>query len=121
MRGTTTQEDRENAARGGREGSSPAHQFAALSLALLLRRGYLRAETVAGGAHPGCREPSAQYLGADSLGYLSIEGLVRAVSLPKSIFCLACLNGEYPIEIPRNLKVSKFSLEEISEEDQLAL
>jgi amidophosphoribosyltransferase len=62
-----------------------------------------------------------QYLGADSLGYLSVEGLVRAVSLPKNIFCLACLNREYPIEIPRDLKVSKFSLEEIAEEDQLEL
>lgn len=62
-----------------------------------------------------------EYLGADSLGYLSIEGLIRAVSLPKNIFCLACLNGEYPMEIPRDLRVSKFSLEEIAEEDQLAL
>jgi len=62
-----------------------------------------------------------EYLGADSLGYLSVEGLVRAVSLPKSIFCLACLNREYPIEIPRDLKVSKFSLEDIAEEDQLEL
>jgi len=62
-----------------------------------------------------------QYLGADSLGYLSVEGLVRAVSLPKNIFCLACLDREYPIEIPRDLKVSKFSLEEIAEEDQLEL
>ncbi|HEY3415388.1 MAG TPA: amidophosphoribosyltransferase, partial [Armatimonadota bacterium] len=61
------------------------------------------------------------YLGADSLGYLSIGGLVRAVSLPKNIFCLACLNGEYPVEIPPELKVSKFSLEDLPEEDQLAL
>lgn len=62
-----------------------------------------------------------EYLGADSLGYLSIEGLIRAVSLPKNIFCLACLNGKYPIEIPPELKISKFSLEDMPEEDQLAL
>ncbi|HEY3379541.1 MAG TPA: amidophosphoribosyltransferase [Armatimonadota bacterium] len=62
-----------------------------------------------------------EHIGADSLGYLSVEGLVRAVSLPKNIFCLACLTGEYPIEIPAELKVSKFSLEDLSEEEQLAL
>jgi amidophosphoribosyltransferase len=66
-------------------------------------------------------EEICQYIGADSLGYLSIVGLVRAVSLPKHNFCLACLNGEYPIEIPRDLKVSKFSLEELPEDDQLNL
>ena len=66
-------------------------------------------------------EEIRQYLGADSLGYLSIEGLVRAVNLPRGIFCLACLNGEYPIEIPPNLRVSKFSLEELDEEEQLPL
>ena len=61
------------------------------------------------------------HLGADSLGYLSIEGLVRAVNRPNGIFCLACLNGEYPIEIPQNLKISKFSLEDLPEDEQLAL
>jgi len=66
-------------------------------------------------------ESIREYIGADTLGYLSIDGLLRAVSLPKQNFCLACLNGEYPIDIPRDLKVSKFSLEEMSEEEQLAL
>ena len=60
-------------------------------------------------------------IGADTLGYLSIEGMVRAVSLPQNIFCLACLNGKYPVEISRELKVSKFALEDMAEEDQLAL
>jgi amidophosphoribosyltransferase len=62
-----------------------------------------------------------QYIGADSLGYLSIEGLLRAVNMPKHTFCLACLNGEYPITIPHDIKVSKFSLEDLTEEEQLAL
>jgi len=61
------------------------------------------------------------HLGADSLGYLSVEGLSRAVNLPKGIFCLACLNGEYPIDIPQDLRVSKFSLEDLPEDEQLAL
>lgn len=38
-----------------------------------------------------------QYLNADSLGYLSLEGMVRAVGAPKESFCLACYNGEYPV------------------------
>jgi len=61
------------------------------------------------------------YLGVDSIGYLSVEGLIRAVGLPKGNFCLACLNGEYPIAIPTEIKVSKFSLEDLSEEEQLTL
>ncbi len=38
-----------------------------------------------------------EYLGLDSLHYLSLEGLVRATGLTKKDFCLACFNGEYPI------------------------
>jgi amidophosphoribosyltransferase len=40
-------------------------------------------------------EEMRQYLGADSLGFLSEEGLLR--SLPRSQgYCLACFNGKYP-------------------------
>ena len=48
-------------------------------------------------------------LGADSLGYLSIEGLIEAVALPKDIFCLACFTGDYPI--PVQLEMDKLALE----------
>jgi amidophosphoribosyltransferase len=37
------------------------------------------------------------YLGADSIGYLDIEGMVRATGLQKNSFCMACFTGEYPI------------------------
>ena len=37
-------------------------------------------------------------VGADSLGYLSQEGLVAATERPKGDFCLGCLNGAYPRE-----------------------
>lgn len=40
----------------------------------------------------------AEYLGLDSLHYLSIEGLVRATGMPRKNFCLACFDGIYPIE-----------------------
>jgi len=39
----------------------------------------------------------ARYIGLDSLHYLTIEGLLSAVSEPQN-YCLACFNGEYPIE-----------------------
>lgn len=39
-----------------------------------------------------------QQIGADSLGYLSLEGMIRAVGLPQSQFCVACFSGEYPFE-----------------------
>ena len=38
-----------------------------------------------------------QYLNADSLGYLSEEGMVAATGLSKDSFCLACYNGDYPV------------------------
>ncbi len=50
-------------------------------------------------------------IGADSLGYISIEGLIESVDLPKEIFCLACFTGEYPI--PVQLEMDKLALEAI--------
>ena len=37
------------------------------------------------------------YLSADSLGYLSKEGMVRATGRPASQFCMACYDGDYPV------------------------
>jgi amidophosphoribosyltransferase len=37
------------------------------------------------------------YLSADSLGYLSQEGMVAATRLPKESFCMACYDGDYPV------------------------
>lgn len=39
-------------------------------------------------------------LTADSLGYISVEGLVEALQIPRADLCLGCVTGEYPIEIP---------------------
>ena len=55
-------------------------------------------------------------IGATSLGYMSIKGLVRAIGLKRDKFCLACFDGKYPIEIPDHVKVSKFALEPGDEE-----
>jgi amidophosphoribosyltransferase len=50
-------------------------------------------------------------IGADSLGYISIDGLIESVGLPKDIFCLACFTGDYPI--PVQLEMDKLALEAI--------
>jgi len=39
-------------------------------------------------------------LGADSLGYISVEGLWDAIGISGSSICSACFNGEYPMEVP---------------------
>lgn len=39
-------------------------------------------------------------INADSLGYLSIDGLMRALGCDKNDMCIGCLTGEYPVEIP---------------------
>ena len=41
-----------------------------------------------------------EYIGADSLHYLSMEGILRAVEWSGCGFCTACLNGEYPMGTP---------------------
>lgn len=41
-----------------------------------------------------------QMVNADSLGFLSEEGLIKSTGKAEG-FCLACLNGDYPMEIPR--------------------
>jgi len=49
------------------------------------------------------------FVGADSLGYLSMEGMVRATGMPKGELCRACFDGEYPIPVPEH--AGKFLLE----------
>jgi amidophosphoribosyltransferase len=50
-----------------------------------------------------------EFINADSLGYLSLDGLIKAVALPKDSLCLACLTGDYPI--PVQLEMDKLALE----------
>jgi amidophosphoribosyltransferase len=54
------------------------------------------------------------YVGADSLGYLSLEGMVAAAGRGTRSYCRACFDGEYPIEVPEG--AGKYVLE-----DQLSL
>jgi amidophosphoribosyltransferase len=50
-----------------------------------------------------------EYLGADSIGYLDVEGMVRATGQAENSFCLACFNGQYPVPVDRN--IDKFIME----------
>jgi amidophosphoribosyltransferase len=45
-------------------------------------------------------EEIRELLGADSLAYLSLEGLQRAIERPAERFCRACLTGSYPVPVP---------------------
>ncbi len=55
----------------------------------------------------------AQFIGADTLGYLSIEGLIESIALPRELFCLACFTGDYPV--PVQLGMDKLALEPLKE------
>jgi amidophosphoribosyltransferase len=44
-----------------------------------------------------------KYLGVDSLGYLDVEGMVRATGKPVNQFCLACFTGNYPLPVDPEL------------------
>jgi len=56
-----------------------------------------RAELIASGLGV---EEIRQSIEADSLGYISLEGMVEATGLPVSVQCAACFTGQYPIELP---------------------
>ena len=49
------------------------------------------------------------FIGLDSLGYLSLDGMLKAMLLPSGEFCTACFSGQYPLKPPK--KRSKYILE----------
>ena len=53
-----------------------------------------------------------KFIGADSLGYLSIRGVLAALDLPYDRFCFACFDGNYPVPVPYDAASRKFMLEE---------
>jgi amidophosphoribosyltransferase len=48
-------------------------------------------------------EDICKYLGVDSLGYLDVDGMVRASGKPVNKFCLACFTGNYPLPVDPEL------------------
>jgi amidophosphoribosyltransferase len=51
-------------------------------------------------AHNRSEEEVASLVGADSVHYLSIPGLVESIGLRSENLCLGCLTGKYPVEVP---------------------
>jgi amidophosphoribosyltransferase len=47
-------------------------------------------------------EEIQKYIGADSIGYLSLEGLLSAAGTRRSAYCTSCYTGQYPVAFPRN-------------------
>ena len=67
-----------------------------------------RAELVAAGLEI---EEIRRSIGADSLGYVSLAGLIEATTIAESKLCTACFTGDYPMAIPADLSAGKTLLE----------
>jgi len=66
-----------------------------------------RGELIAAGASV---DEVRDFVGADSLSYLSLDQLVAATDAPKNAFCRACFDGRYPVPVGES-EPSKFALE----------
>jgi amidophosphoribosyltransferase len=67
-----------------------------------------RAELIASGMDvDGIRRS----IGADTLGYVSLDGLIAATEQPRTRLCRACYDGEYPIDLPAGHLIGKHILE----------
>jgi amidophosphoribosyltransferase len=66
-----------------------------------------RAELIAGSLSV---EAIRESIGADSLGFVSLEGLIEATTLPAERLCHACFDGNYPIPVVE-AEQGKFQLE----------
>jgi amidophosphoribosyltransferase len=67
-----------------------------------------RAELIASGLDT---EEIRRSIGADSLAYVSLEGLVAATEISSDRLCSACFTGKYPIAIPADMSEGKMRLE----------
>jgi amidophosphoribosyltransferase len=70
-----------------------------------------RAELIAAGLET---EEIRRSIGADSLGYVSMEGLIAATTIAEDKLCTACFSGKYPIQIPTDLSAGKNLLEVVN-------
>ena len=67
-----------------------------------------KAELIANGLEV---EEIRRSIGADSLGYVSIDGLIAATQVASDRLCSACFTGEYPMSIPEDMSDGKLRLE----------
>ncbi|MCS6711343.1 amidophosphoribosyltransferase [Brachybacterium sp. EF45031] len=76
-----------------------------------------RAELIANGLDV---EEIARSIGADSLGYISQEGMIAATGQDRADLCTACFTGEYPVELPDPSLRGKSVLEQRTSQEQTA-
>jgi amidophosphoribosyltransferase len=69
-----------------------------------------RAELLANGLD---NEGIRRAIGADSLGYVSLNGLIAATEQPANRLCRACFDGKYPIDLPAGDLIGKHVLESV--------
>ena len=67
-----------------------------------------KAELIANGLEV---EEIRRSIGADSLGYVSLDGLISATQVASDRLCSACFTGQYPIRIPEDMSEGKLRLE----------
>ena len=67
-----------------------------------------KAELIANGLEV---EEIRRSIGADSLAYVSLDGLISATQVPSERLCSACFTGEYPMSIPEDMSEGKLRLE----------
>ena len=67
-----------------------------------------RAELIANGLSV---DEIAHSMGADSLGYISLDGMIEATTIPADRLCRACFDGVYPVELPDPERLGKHLLE----------
>ena len=67
-----------------------------------------RAELLAGALD---NEGIRRAISADSLGYISLDGLIAASEQPRTRLCMACFDGDYPIPLPEAAALGKHLLE----------
>ena len=66
------------------------------------------AELIANGvdATDGMLEGVRRAIGADTLGYISVDGMISATGQPRDELCAACFDGHYPIPLPDDSPMS---------------
>lgn len=69
-----------------------------------------RAELIANGM---TIEEIRESLGADSLGYISMDGMIAATGIPASDLCMACFSGHYPVDVTSAARMSGSDLVEL--------
>ncbi|MHA7279482.1 amidophosphoribosyltransferase [Arthrobacter sp. MDT2-2] len=74
-----------------------------------------RAELIANGA---AIDEISKSIGADSLAYISEDGMIDATQQPRERLCTACFTGTYPIELPDDDRLGKNLLERSNPADK---